>query len=768
MSQRSDFTEKFQAFQYAARSFKPDEVPVWRQPAGATRQFSYSHAVAAGDTFGDSTTANGGGAHDPKNTTICLAHPSFAIWGANTDVGKTLFSVGLGRAFAQDQASVLFLKPVQTGFPNDCDSRLVATSLGVDATYGPHAAWLLSSANSGSGGATGGAPGSTTAACNGQHRIKARTVFAWHQPVSPHIAVETEGRPVADSEVQAAVAQELAAFHSVIPQGQDACALVETAGGVASPGPSGTLQCDLLRGARLPAVLVGDGRLGGISATIAAFEVLRSRGYDVPAVLLMDYGGGARAALYRHLSDRVGAPPVEVVSFPVCPPPETKRDKSRLDPQLKAWLDETRGTFDDVALHLRQWHRQRVSQLSSAAAAARRDLWWPFTQHQSVSADSDVMVIDSRSGEDFAAFRPATADSGPAIAPRFDACASWWTQGTSADVHPQIVAAVAHAAGRYGHVMFPENAHQPALDVASRLLASVGAGWASRVFFSDDGSTAVEVALKMAFRKFGADHGLSDDQMARLQVVGLDNAYHGDTLGAMCAVSGSPFNGPRQFPWYEGRGLFMEPPSMGMSDGVWHVRLPTALQGAVQADHLAFATRDELYDLKRDETELAGVYGQWVGQQLDSGAGAMIGAAIIEPLLQGSGGMVLVDPLFQRQLVAQCRQRRIPVIFDEVFSGLWRLGAVSAARILGVQPDIACYAKLLTGGLLPLAVTLATPEVFQVFQGAEKTDALLHGHSYTAHPMGCAAAVAALDLYADPDRFRAGSGSSGANAAGGA
>lgn len=95
----------------------------------------------------------------------------------------------------------------------------------------------------------------------------------------------------------------------------------------------------------------------------------------------------------RTMSCRVGAPPVEVVSFPVCPPPETKRDKSRLDPQLKAWLDETRGTFDDVALHLRQWHRQRVSQLSSAAAAARRDLWWPFTQHQSVRGSPCIQFL---------------------------------------------------------------------------------------------------------------------------------------------------------------------------------------------------------------------------------------------------------------------------------------------------------------------------------------------------------------------------------------
>lgn len=105
--------------------------------------------------------------------------------------------------------------------------------------------------------------------------------------------------------------------------------------------------------------------------------------------------------------------------------------------------------------------------------------------------------------------------------------------------------------------------------------------------------------------------------------------------------------------------------------------------------------------------------------------------------MQGAGGMNFVDPLFQTLLAAACRARGIPVIADEVFSGLWRLGHASASAALGMQPDIACYAKLLTAGTVPLSATLASEAVFKAFEGDTKAEALLHGHSYTAHPAGC-------------------------------
>lgn len=110
----------------------------------------------------------------------------------------------------------------------------------------------------------------------------------------------------------------------------------------------------------------------------------------------------------------------------------------------------------------------------------------------------------------------------------------------------------------------------------------------------------------------------------------------------------------------------------------------------------------------------------------------------------------MIDPLFQRILVSKCKKSGIPVIFDEVFTGFWRLGRESAADLLGCRPDIACYAKLMTGGLIPLAATLATEDVFQVFRGNSKLRALLHGHSYSAHALGCTAAAKAVQWFKDP------------------
>uniref|UniRef100_A0A1D1XRV0 Adenosylmethionine-8-amino-7-oxononanoate aminotransferase n=1 Tax=Anthurium amnicola TaxID=1678845 RepID=A0A1D1XRV0_9ARAE len=112
--------------------------------------------------------------------------------------------------------------------------------------------------------------------------------------------------------------------------------------------------------------------------------------------------------------------------------------------------------------------------------------------------------------------------------------------------------------------------------------------------------------------------------------------------------------------------------------------------------------------------------------------------------------MQMIDPLFQRVLVKECQSCKIPVIFDEVFTGFWRLGRESAAELLGCVPDVACYGKLLTGGVIPLAATLATEAVFIAFTGDSKIKALLHGHSYSAHPMGCTAAAKSMQWFKDP------------------
>ncbi len=131
----------------------------------------------------------------------------------------------------------------------------------------------------------------------------------------------------------------------------------------------------------------------------------------------------------------------------------------------------------------------------------------------------------------------------------------------------------------------------------------------------------------------------------------------------------------------------------------------------------------------------------------DNNNESMIGSVVIEPLLLGAGGMKFVDPLWQRALMDVAKAKKVPVIFDEVASGLYRLGVKSCREVLKANPDVAAYAKLLTGGLLPMSVTLATEDVFQTFLGDSKAEALLHGHSYTAHPVGCVSSIHALETY---------------------
>lgn len=319
-----------------------------------------------------------------------------------------------------------------------------------------------------------------------------------------------------------------------------------------------------------------------------------------------------------------------------------------------------------------------------------------------------------------------------------------------------------YTAARYGHVMFPENVHEPALELAELLLEGVGKGWASRVYFSDNGSTAVEIALKMAFRKFLHDNEMLYDDLVNgkdgrcpdLKVLALRGSYHGDTLGAMEAQAPSAYTGILQQPWYRGRGLFLDPPTVFLSNGVWAVSLPEKMQSEkFDPESLTFIARDEIFTRIQDESNLASFYQSHILQELeplsDSEGASCIGALILEPVVQGAGGMQMIDPLYQHILVNECKSRKIPVIFDEVFTGFWRLGRESAAEMIQCGPDISCFAKLMTGGIIPLAATLATDEVFEAFSGDSKLKALLHGHSYSAHPMGCSAAAKSVKWFKD-------------------
>lgn len=572
-----------------------------------------------------------------------------------------------------------------------------------------------------------------------------KTMYGWRDPVSPHLAAERENAVVADADLLEMLRKCLyiGSEEGIRESGEvGVFSLIETAGGVASPGPSGSLQCDLYRPFRLPALLVGDGRLGGISSTISAYESLKLRGYDVVAVVLEDQGLVNDVPLLSYLRNRV---PV----FVLPPIPADMSDN------LMAWFDESHSVFGSLKEVMLSSFLERMQRLHDMPKKALEIFWWPFTQHKLVPEDT-VTVIDSRCGENFSVHKVKNQD---VMIQQFDACASWWTQGPDATLQIELARDMGYTAARFGHVMFPKNVYEPVLKCAELLLEGVGKGWASRAYFSDNGSTAIEIALKMAFRKFLFDHEEhvaswgSDMTGTRieLKVLALKGSYHGDTLGAMEAQSPSPYTGFLQQPWYSGRGYFLDPPLVHICDGTWRLSLPERLQSYEGEVAMFFGSRDEIFSKSRDDSSLARFYASHISEELLVHSGENlsdhIGALILEPVIQGAGGMQMIDPLFQRILVKECQYRKIPVIFDEVFTGFWRLGAESAAELLLCKPDIACFAKLMTGGIIPLAATLATEAVFDAFVGDSKLKALLHGHSYSAHALGCAAASKSINWF---------------------
>ncbi|OZJ04714.1 hypothetical protein BZG36_01813 [Bifiguratus adelaidae] len=635
----------------------------------------------------------------------------YQIFAANTDVGKTITSTALVKA-----ASVLtsrrggvvhYVKPIQTGYPRDSDARHVKT-------FNPS--------------------------------VVSETLYTYPDAVSPHAATR---QPEADNEVLSRTQNYIArCAEQVLRDGKTGTMFLETAGGVHSPVMSGTSQADFYRPLRLPTLLVGDSRLGGISTTMTSFESLHIRGYDIPGLLLFK---DERWNNHDYLSKSLGKE--YKTRLCVIPPPPAPHKDADQD------LESMRKYYDSVEEHvvpfmemMEQWHTERFDRLASMPEKTQAHIWWPFTQHQRIK---NVTVVDSAYNDYFMTYNTPQGDTntkGELKAKElFDACASWWTQGLG-HANPKLTLAAANAAGRYGHVMFPENTNEPALALTEELLAGVGKGWADRVFISDNGSTAMEVAFKMAHKTVRHRYG-GDKQLG---VIGLHGSYHGDTIGAMDACSPNVFN--QQVDWYEPKGYWFTPPSVQMKKGKMMVTVPEGV-ASTSATQVDLGSLQDVFDVSRaiKGEGLYKAYKEHISSELDRAVkqGQQFGALLMEPVLMGSGGMIFVDPLFQRTLVEVVREsgifdkvsrsdgsgwRGLPVIFDEVFTGFYRLGAQSAAQLLGVQPDIASYAKLLTGGLLPLAVTLSRSDIFAAFLSNEKPDCLLHGHSYTAHPTGCAVA----------------------------
>jgi dethiobiotin synthetase/adenosylmethionine--8-amino-7-oxononanoate aminotransferase len=625
--------------------------------------------------------------------------PAFYVFGANTGIGKTLFSSLLASTAQAFGKKVVYLKPLQTGFPEDSDAATVANSCAVG--------------------------------------IEAKCLFAWKKPVSPHLAEAEEKTGIKSVDILNRLRSECERIEKEHANNltQMPFVLIEGAGGVASPSCDDTLQCDLFRRFRLPCILVGDSKLGGISTTLAAYELLNARGFDIPLLLFAQNNLENHLVVEKHVK-----PQTKVIIIPIDLLATEKLDFEK----VKADAHVEMGHAFQC---LTQFHQMQHELSCAMKERSSQIFWWPFTQH---AAQSETQIITSAYDDLYEVYDCQKQRSQEL----FDGSASWWTQGAGHGV-PALSRALAYANGRYGHVLFPDNSHESAFCLTEELLSSLGAPWASRVFYSDNGSTAVEVALKMAMRVTATKRGV---QKEALKVLGLADSYHGDTLGAMDAASPNTFNA-RDL-WYQGRGAWLTPPEVIYKNETHSIALPPDLKQLYHQQNNAtscpsFTREADLYSTSRQSSDLCHFYTSYLQRTLNEylAAGVVFGALLLEPVVHGSGGMKHIDPLFQWCLAAEARRLQIPVILDEVFSGFWRFGPATAGKLLSIQPDIACYAKALTGGTVPLAVTLATEAVFEAFLGTSKSEALLHGHSYTAYPIACEAARTALNIYKTSPRY---------------
>ena len=313
---------------------------------------------------------------------------------------------------------------------------------------------------------------------------------------------------------------------------------------------------------------------------------------------------------------------------------------------------------------------------------SKSPVWHPFTQH---AVPPEATLISRGEGAWL------EAADGRRI---FDAISSWWVV-THGHRHPHIVQAIKDQTDKLDQVIFAGFTHEPAEKLARHLVA-ITSPELEYVFFSDSGSTSVEVALKMAlgyWRHLGAK---------RSRILALEGAYHGDTIGGMSVGE---------------RGVFNAPYDPLLFD-VERIPFPGVGRELATFDALNAAC-------KRND----------------------VAALIVEPLILGAGGMLIYPPNVLAQMKRICEAHDVLFIADEVMTGWGRTGTLFACEQAGIAPDIACYSKGLTGGSVPLAVTLCRAEIFDAHYSTDRSKTFFHSSSYTANPIACAAALANLEIW---------------------
>ena len=322
-------------------------------------------------------------------------------------------------------------------------------------------------------------------------------------------------------------------------------------------------------------------------------------------------------------------------------------------------------------------------------------VWHPFTQE---ALDPPPIRIVKAEGVHL-----HTADGRKLI----DGISSWWTN-LHGHGHPAIVRAIAEQAAKLDHVLLAGFTHDAVEELRGGLRKYLPRGL-EHIFFSDDGSTAVEVALKMAVQ-----YWQNAGRPEKRGIVALEHAYHGDTAGAMSVGAPSGFTDPFRsmlFPVHRVHSAYCHRCPVGK------MRATCAIDCAEQLERL----------LEKKGGEIA--------------------AVIVEPLLQGAGGMIVHPVEFLQRVRKACSEHGVLLVADEVLTGFGRCGKMFACELAGIAPDLMCLSKGLTGGVLPMGATICTDTIHEAFVGTDRSRTFYHGHSYTGNPIAAAAGAASLRIF---------------------
>ena len=530
---------------------------------------------------------------------------------------------------------------------------------------------------------------------------RAQALACFEPPCSPHLAASLAGAALSARDLAARV-------EAAVPEGF--AALVEGAGGCWVPLNGRETMLDLMLCLGLPVVLAAANRLGCLNHAMLSVEALQARGIEVAGIILSrtrpaaepDAGLGSGAgpadelrvledneASLRAFAAQAGVPLLASLPHspdPAAPAPGLEAAASRLFERL--------GDFRTGPSWSLPAGGESPESMAEILAFDRKHLWHPYT--------SALNPLPVRQAASASGCRIRLADGTELV----DGMSSWWCA-----VHgygsPALKAAMSRQIHEMSHVMFGGLTHRPAVSLARRLLSMAPAGM-EHVFFADSGSVAVEVALKMAVQyQIATGHGTRRRFLTPL------GGYHGDTQGAMSVCD--PVNGMHTlFSGLLPRHYFMERPASRF-DSPFD---PASLDGARR-----------ILEEKQDE----------------------IACVVLEPIVQGAGGMWFYHPRYLEGLAGLCRRYGILLVLDEIATGFGRTGKLFASEWAGVVPDVMCVGKALTGGMMTGGAVLASGAVAEGIEQAgpaEGGGVLMHGPTFMANPLFCAAACQSLDLLA--------------------